>query len=68
LRGGFEQAEKTFLELAQNNPSAQLDRSGSCALVILIVGEPRSIFSPQSSSKCLLYYNPNSYGIFAGRK
>jgi hypothetical protein len=35
---GFEAAEKAFLELAQNQPNGEIDRSGSCAIVVLIVG------------------------------
>lgn len=35
---GFEAAEKAFLELAQSQPSGEIDRSGSCAIVVLIVG------------------------------
>jgi protein phosphatase 2C family protein 2/3 len=38
LRKGFEQAERQFGELAQQNPS-ELDRSGSCAIVTLIVAD-----------------------------
>jgi len=38
LRKGFEAAEKQFGDLAQQNPN-ELDRSGSCAIVSLIVGE-----------------------------
>lgn len=37
LRQGFLKAENRFLEAAQK--SAELDRSGSCAIVILIVGD-----------------------------
>ena len=42
MRRGFEQAEKTFLEYAHNDSNLQtgnVQRSGSCAIVILIVGE-----------------------------
>ena len=35
---GFEAAEKYFLELAGNLPNGEIDRSGSCAIVVLIVG------------------------------
>lgn len=38
LRKGFASAEKKFLELCQNNEGI-LDRSGSCAVVTLIVGD-----------------------------
>ena len=42
MRRGFEQAEKTFLEYAHgdsNMQSGNIQRSGSCAIVVLIVGE-----------------------------
>ena len=42
MKRGFEQAEKTFLEYAHNDSNLQtgnVQRSGSCAVVILIVGE-----------------------------
>ena len=42
MKRGFEQAEKTFLEYAHNDSNLQtgnVQRSGSCAIVILIVGE-----------------------------
>jgi len=38
LLKGFEAAEKAFLELAQNQPGNEIDRSGSCAIVVLIIG------------------------------
>lgn len=38
LRKGFASAEKRFLELCQNNEGI-IDRSGSCAVVTLIVGD-----------------------------
>lgn len=34
---GFEAAEKAFIELAQG-PNGEIDRSGSCAIVVLIIG------------------------------
>lgn len=37
LKHGFYLAEKTFLEMAQTK-SAILERSGSCAIVVMIVG------------------------------
>ena len=40
LRRGFEEAEKTFKELAQQNSKVEVDKSGSCAIVALIVGMP----------------------------
>ncbi|EAS03946.2 serine/threonine phosphatase 2C (macronuclear) [Tetrahymena thermophila SB210] len=41
IKNGFEQAEIQFLKQAQSqiNRGGQLDRSGSCALVVLIVGD-----------------------------
>eukprot|EP00357_Protocruzia_adherens_P027163 CAMPEP_0114995738 /NCGR_PEP_ID=MMETSP0216-20121206/13908_1 /TAXON_ID=223996 /ORGANISM="Protocruzia adherens, Strain Boccale" /LENGTH=676 /DNA_ID=CAMNT_0002359837 /DNA_START=319 /DNA_END=2349 /DNA_ORIENTATION=+ len=40
LRNGFMAAERHFIEMAQNMyGEGQLDKSGSCAIVILIVGE-----------------------------
>lgn len=36
---GFEAAEKAFLELAIGGPNREFDRSGSCCLVVLIVGK-----------------------------
>lgn len=39
LRKGFQAAEAKFLELAQSMPDGKLERSGSCALVVLIVGD-----------------------------
>lgn len=34
---GFDAAEKAFLEIAQG-PNGEIDRSGSCAIVVLIIG------------------------------
>lgn len=40
MRKGFENAEKKFLELAQNQSGQGIiERSGSCAVVLLIVGD-----------------------------
>ena len=42
MRRGFAQAEKSFLEYAHNESdieSGNVQRSGSCAIVVLIVGE-----------------------------
>jgi protein phosphatase 2C family protein 2/3 len=40
LRKGFEKAEKRFLELAENSiASGVVEKSGSCAVVTLIVGD-----------------------------
>ena len=42
MKRGFEQAEKTFLEYAHGDSNVQtgnIQRSGSCAIVVLIVGE-----------------------------
>jgi len=40
MRKGFENAEKKFLELAQQqNGGAIIERSGSCAVTLLIVGD-----------------------------
>jgi protein phosphatase 2C family protein 2/3 len=39
LAKGFEAAEKSFLEIAQTRPTNEIDRSGSCAVVVLIVGD-----------------------------
>ena len=40
LRSGFAAAEKKYLEMAhQSLKQGQLDRSGSCAIVVLIVGD-----------------------------
>jgi len=36
---GFAAAEKSFLDLAENNPNGGINRSGSCALAVLIVGD-----------------------------
>ena len=39
---GFEQAEKNFMEFAHNESNIEagnVQRSGSCAIVVLIVGE-----------------------------
>lgn len=38
LKKGFEEAERVFKEIAQQNPRGEIDRSGSCAIVSLIVG------------------------------
>ena len=37
LRNGFMNAERQFTELAQQGPY-DLDKSGSCGIVVLIVG------------------------------
>jgi hypothetical protein len=39
LRNGFIAAERNFLEAAQNQPNGEIERSGSCAIVVLIVGK-----------------------------
>jgi protein phosphatase 2C family protein 2/3 len=39
LMRGFDAAEKAFIELAQNQQTGEIDRSGSCAIVVLIVGD-----------------------------
>jgi protein phosphatase 2C family protein 2/3 len=40
LRKGFEKAEKRFLELAENSIASGVnEKSGSCAVVTLIVGD-----------------------------
>lgn len=39
LMKGFDAAERAFLELADGNTVKEIDRSGSCALVALIVGD-----------------------------
>jgi protein phosphatase 2C family protein 2/3 len=39
LMKGFEAAEKHFLDMASSQPSGEIERSGSCAIVVLIVGE-----------------------------
>lgn len=40
LRKGFENAEKKFLELVENsNAAGVIEKSGSCAVVTLIVGD-----------------------------
>lgn len=39
LNKGFERAEKEFLSLAQKAATESIDYSGSCALVMLIVGK-----------------------------
>ena len=38
LKRGFEEAERSFKELAQAPSRQEIDRSGSCAIVALIVG------------------------------
>ncbi len=38
IRNGFAEAERKFTELAQHS-DGELDRSGSCAIVTLIVGK-----------------------------
>jgi len=38
LYKGFAAAEKSFLELAESNANGGVNRSGSCALAVLIVG------------------------------
>lgn len=54
------QAEKHFLKIAENNETGQIDRSGSCANVLLIVGDmcyvanvgdSRSVLSGDSGQK-----------------
>lgn len=35
---GFEQAEKEYTQIAQQCVFGDIDRSGSCALVALIIG------------------------------
>lgn len=37
IRSGFAQAEKKFSELSQNAEGQVIDKSGSCAIVVLIV-------------------------------
>lgn len=40
IKNGFSKAEKKFIELNYNQETDEiLDRSGSCAIVILIIGE-----------------------------
>jgi len=36
---GFEAAEQAFLTAAENRPNGELDKSGSCAIIALIVGD-----------------------------
>ncbi len=43
LMKGFEAAEKQFLEIAESQPSGEVDRSGSCAIVVLIIGREYQI-------------------------
>ena len=38
LKNGFAEAERKFIEIAKINGAENIDRSGSCAIVILIVG------------------------------
>ena len=42
MKKGFEQVEKNFLEFAHSESNAEagsVQRSGSCAIVVLIVGD-----------------------------
>jgi len=43
IKKGFQLAEKTFLDYAQSKSGGILDKSGSCAIVVLIVGNTNII-------------------------
>jgi len=59
LREGFETVERGFIEESLNQPGGTHDKSGSCALVLLIVddtlyicnlGDSRAVMSQQSGN------------------
>lgn len=54
---GFEAAEKAFLELAIGGPNREFDRSGSCCLVVLIVGiiSIHTVVSNSTKVKCAMW-------------
>jgi protein phosphatase 2C family protein 2/3 len=40
IRNGFAKAEKKFMEISYNKETNELsDKSGSCAIVVLIIGD-----------------------------
>lgn len=65
LKNGFQKAEKMFIEnclnsFEPNNPEASVERSGSCCIVVLIVGnmcyianvgDSRAILSSQAGTR-----------------
>jgi len=54
---GFKTAEREFLELAENQKDGQVDKSGSCALVVLIVGKTQFLLSSKFFEKmtCVMW-------------
>ncbi|CDW80413.1 serine threonine protein phosphatase [Stylonychia lemnae] len=74
IRIGFANAEKKFLELCQNE-SGVIDKSGSCAIVALIVedncyianvGDSRAILSSRTATTNPDQNNPNKKEIVVG--
>lgn len=68
IRNGFREAEKLFLEFAEKQVEdiGEIDRSGSCAIVILIiddicyvanVGDSRAIMSAEQGEKVFVLSN-----------
>lgn len=53
LLAGFQSAEKEFLELCQSNPEGKLNKSGSCAIVVLIVADMCFVANVGDSRACL---------------
>ena len=39
IRAGFEKAERSFLKMCVDSEGTVVERSGSCAIAVLIVGE-----------------------------
>ena len=65
MRNGFREAERLFLEFAESQltEAGEIDRSGSCAVVILIIddmcycantGDSRAIMSADGGEKLFL--------------
>ena len=68
IRNGFREAEKLFLEFAEKQVEdiGELDRSGSCAIVIIIiddtcyianVGDSRALMSAENGEKIVVLSN-----------
>lgn len=68
MRNGFREAERLFLEFAesQEKEAGDIDRSGSCAVVVLVIddmcycantGDSRAIMSANGGEKLFLLSN-----------